>query len=307
VLSTASTPHRPTPKFSEPRKFNGKADQVKPFLSEVESGLYLQRHSLVEDREKILWTSGYFGDGNAKSWWLGVLDSPGMSHLLDSFTLFKDAFIAHFGDPHISAAALDKLKTMRQSASCATYVAAFREQLPYVQLTEQTKIDMFKSGLKSSVRNLMVTVRPVPTNFDDYAKIAIDFDNEQHRAEKELRQHRQPSSSPSAPPVTPIAPVVPSPLQSWSYPTPTTTPSVPAPLVATSSSSDVVPMEIDALRQRGQISADELQRRINLGLCRYCGGENHNADNCPNKSTTARLRDLQRRHEQRAIRSSPTP
>lgn len=299
--SSAPMPHRPTPKFSEPRKFNSKANQVKPFLSEVESGLYLQRHSLVEDHEKILWTSGYFGDGNTKSWWLGVLDSPGMSHLLDSFTLFKDTFIAHFSDPHISAAALDKLKTIRQSASCATYVAAFREQLPYVQLTEQTKIDMFKSGLKSSVRNLMVTVRPVPTNFDDYAKITINFDNEQHCAEKELRQHQQPLSMPSAPSVAPAAPVVSPPPQTWSYPTPTMTPSVPATTSpAATSNSDVVPMKIDALRQCGQISTEELQCRITLGLCRYCGGKNHTADHFPNKSTTAYLRDLQHHHEQRA-------
>ncbi|EIW51210.1 uncharacterized protein TRAVEDRAFT_105578, partial [Trametes versicolor FP-101664 SS1] len=185
------------------------------------------RNSLIEDQEKILWTSGYFADGNAKSWWLGIRDSPTMAHLLTSFASFKDAFISHFGDPHVSAAALDKLKSLRQTSSCATYVAAFREQLPYVELTEATKIDMFKAGLKPIIRNLMVTILDQPTDFDSYASIAIKFDHEQYRAQKEL--------------------------------------------------------QIDALRQQrlpSQISPEELQRRIDLNLCRYCGGENHNADNC---------------------------
>lgn len=306
--ASPSTP-RPVPKFAEPRKFNGRADQVKLFLSEVEAGLYLQRNSLIEDQEKILWTSGYFADGNAKSWWLGIRDSPTMAHLLTSFASFKDAFISHFGDPHVSAAALDKLKSLRQTSSCATYVAAFREQLPYVELTEATKIDMFKAGLKPIIRNLMVTILDQPTDFDSYASIAIKFDHEQYRAQKELQVQRQTFA--------PAAPSSPAPSsQPWPYPAyapaPTAVapppPAAPAPI--TSVTSDVVPMEIDALRQQrlpSQISPEELQRRIDLNLCRYCGGENHNADNCPNKSSTARLRDLQRRAQQNALRSTPAP
>ncbi|KAL1952379.1 hypothetical protein VTO73DRAFT_1528 [Trametes versicolor] len=165
------------------------------------------------------------------------------------------------------------------------------------------------AGLKPIIRNLMVTILDQPTNFDSYASIAIKFDHKQYRTQKELQVQRQTFA--------PTAPSSPAPsLQPWPYhayaPAPTAAapppPATPAP--TTSVSLDIVPMEIDALCQQrlpSQISPEELQRHINLNLCRYCGGENHNADNCLNKSSTARLRDLQCHAQQNALRSAPAP
>jgi hypothetical protein len=59
---------------------------------------------------------------------------------------------------------------------------------------------------------------------------------------------------------------------------------------AAPSSTDVAPMEIDAIR-RGPISAAEKDRRKRERLCFYCGQPGHNVMNCPNRSERAKRKD----------------
>ena len=68
------------------------------------------------------------------------------------------------------------------------------------------------------------------------------------------------------------------------------TPSSHTPVPGPSSTPDVVPMEVDAMR-RGPLSAEEKDRRRRNNLCMYCGAGEHFANNCPNKSTRAKAKD----------------
>jgi hypothetical protein len=52
-------------------------------------------------------------------------------------------------------------------------------------------------------------------------------------------------------------------------------------------------MEVDAIRH-GPLSAEEKQCRRNLGLCNYCGSENHIAKTCPNKSSYAKANEVKK-------------
>jgi hypothetical protein len=61
------------------------------------------------------------------------------------------------------------------------------------------------------------------------------------------------------------------------------------------SSSEVVPMEVDAITVRGPLTQAEKDRRRQANLCLYCRGAGHNADHCANKSDKAKKRDAARK------------
>lgn len=142
-------------------------------------------------------------------------------------------------------------------------------------MTDQTKINRFHKGLKEGVRNLLVG-KPKPTKFDDYVKLCIELDNAYHEHELELKASKKSSTTKSS---------------SLSYHTPrpnyAPSPSAPASTPSALASSDVVPMEIDALK-RGPLTQEEKDRRKRLGLCHYCGQGKHMVDNCPNMSAKAK-------------------
>ncbi|EIN06993.1 hypothetical protein PUNSTDRAFT_18706, partial [Punctularia strigosozonata HHB-11173 SS5] len=260
-------------KYEPPRKFNGKVEQVKLFLDEVENGLFHEQNTITTDYARAIWFSGYLGDGNPKSWWFSVkTQNPA---LLNSWGDLIDAFKSHFGEPNAAASALRKLRALRQNGACSTYTARFKELLVYLDFTEATKIEEYKSRLKPAVREKMITVRPKPMTLDAYAEIAIEFDNEMHEYKLDFESEKKtPSSSSSAP-------------------RPST--STPAPAItAYVAPADPNAMQIDAVRHsarpRGKLTADERNRRIAAGLCTYCGGSGHYANDCPNKSDAAKKR-----------------
>ena len=68
VSSIASRNAPQTVKHREPRVFDGRADQVNPFLREVNNAVFLQRRSLTSDRDKVIYVSFYLADGAPSSW-----------------------------------------------------------------------------------------------------------------------------------------------------------------------------------------------------------------------------------------------
>jgi hypothetical protein len=255
-------------KAREPRMYNGTTAEVEPFIDEIETNIRLQR--MNNDLDKTGYLSTYLKDGNAKTWYY-TIKSYNVS-LLSNFPAFIAAFRAHFADPNYSRTALRKIKALKQQGSCASYTARFLELLPHVNFSDQTKLGQFKEGLKPAVRDLCRGVRPKPAKFDEYLNLAIDFDNDLHEDELATRE-RSHSSRPSA---------------SSSRPAPRHVASPPA------ASSEVVPMEVDAVKFRGPLTEAEKDRRRQLGLCMYCAGAGHNADTCPNKSAKAKKHDAMR-------------
>ncbi|KAJ7939717.1 hypothetical protein B0H13DRAFT_2300419 [Mycena leptocephala] len=49
---SATSPPRGTPRVRNPRRFNGKVEEVEPFLNEIEDCVYIQRHALPTEEDK---------------------------------------------------------------------------------------------------------------------------------------------------------------------------------------------------------------------------------------------------------------
>lgn len=212
--------------------------------------------------------STYLKDGSPTSWFKTVRVSA--PHLLHDFSGLIDHFCAHFGDSDIVKSSQAKLDALKQTGSCAMYASKSREYHVHLQMTEETKITTFYKGLKSGVKDLLVGKTEPPT-FNSYVQLCIELDNAYHRRENERRGETKSSHHSSYP--RPNAP----------RPSYAPTPALPT----TTTSSDVVPMEIDAIK-RGPISQEEKDRRRKEGLCFYCGKGKHAVDNCPNMSEKAK-------------------
>ncbi|EIW76442.1 hypothetical protein CONPUDRAFT_111405 [Coniophora puteana RWD-64-598 SS2] len=171
-----------------------------------------------------------------------------------------------------------KIQALKQTGSCAAYAARFRELLPLVDFSPTTQLDQFKNGLKLAVRDLVRGVRPKPKTFDEYVALAIEFDNDLHEDELAAKHMREPPRRGLE-------------LREVRR----TAPPSPRPSTSAAASSDVVPMEVDAVKFRGPLSQEEKDRRKRLGLCDYCGQGKHSADDCPNKSDKAKRRDAERK------------
>lgn len=283
------TVQKGTPKFNPPRVFTGKGADVEPFISEIKAACYLQRGSLPTVRDKITFVDTYLGQGNPKLWY-AALPATDKDALL-SFENLLDAFRKRFGDPDIADTALNKLKTMKQGDKPATsYESRFREQLQYLNLSDDTKIIMFYDGLHEEVKDGISQRDTLPTVFDQYTAIvsAVDARVQKRRRER-IRDAKdmkgsKPTPSRSASHYTP--------------PPPTPTPSHSTPAGLSSALPPGEPMEIDATKtKRGPLTEDERERRRREGLCGYCGLGKHSIDSCPNMSARAKKNFAARRND----------
>lgn len=194
---------------------------------------------MVLDLDKTSYLVSYLKDGNSKTWYYTIkAHSP---HLLSDYPAFVAELCHSFADPNISRMALRKIRALRQTGSCAAYAARFHELLPHLDWSETTKLDQFKEGLKDAVLDKVRGVCPKPATFNEYVELAIEFDNELHedelaRKDRSRHDHPQPCPAPRT------------------FPQPRPQPPAPA---APTPSSDIVPMEVDAVRFRGPLTQAE--------------------------------------------------
>ncbi len=171
-----------TVKHREPRVFDGRADQVNPFLREINNAVFLQRRSLTSDRDKVVYVSFYLADGAPSSWYRTIELDASRSHLLDNYTSFIDAFKLRFQDSDQYASALRKMRKLKQTSSCAIFTNQYIEILAELDWTEQTKIQEYYDRLKDAVKFTLCNRkgRYFSPNFEEYSRVCIDIDNELH-------------------------------------------------------------------------------------------------------------------------------
>lgn len=253
-------------KIKEPSTFTGKVSDVISFISEMRQRFDYNPASYPTDLHKCMYFGSYLGSGAPKQWYQGSCEAD--PTFLHNFDAFVDAFKRHFGDSDLQGTVRRQLQALRQIGSTSTYAARFRELIVHLELTEQSKVEVFWAGLKEQVRyGLAIAGKPDTINELITRAIKLDNDLHQHQIETTRKKPNHHSASrDSASKST----------QSTSQTTTTT-----------HASNQVVPMDIDAIRTapRGPITPVERQRRIDNRLCLYCGEEGHMVSVCPKSKT----------------------
>lgn len=247
-------------KIKEPRTFTGKREELIPFLSELRNAITLQRGALASDHDKALYMNAFLKKpGPPDSWWNGVEKSR--PALLQDFDALLEDFTTHFQDPDLRATKQRELDALEQKGSASNYAARFLELCTYLDLTDETKQDYFKRGLKFPVLQGLAFVVPPPVDLDALIALAIRIDNNLYALElqKQKKQTTKTRSNTHQRPTSPI-----------SYTTRT----------HGDTSLATVPMEVDAVRHQ-PLTNTERERRKKNNLCLYCGGTGHKVNDCP--------------------------
>lgn len=253
-------------KLRDPRLFNGKHEEVVPFLSEVQRIIEFHPSSFPDDHKKVLFVALYLKDGIPVEWFnhLETAQSP----LLHNWVAFLAEFRKKFADPRLSSSADQRLDKLKQTGSAHSYLTRFVEISSHLDMTEQTKINRFMRGLNPAIKDNLVSIVDRPSTLLGWENIIIQVDANLHQRDIERksetkgaksRDNNQSSSSTSRS---------------------TTSSSTPA-ASSTSTASDVVPMEVDATRvSKGKLTQEERDHRFKNNLCLYCGKPGHLVDAC---------------------------
>jgi Retrotransposon gag protein len=248
-------------KLRDPRLFSGKHEEVVPFLSEVQRIIEFHPSSFPDDHRKVLFVALYLKDGIPVEWFnhLETTQSP----LLFNWIAFLDEFRKKFADPRLSSSADQRLDKLKQTGSAHSYLTRFVEISSHLDMTEQTKINRFMRGLKPAIKDNLVSIVDRPNTLLGWENIIIQVDANLHQRDIERKDESRSTKSNGN-------------QTSKSLPSSSTS-AVPS----TSATSDVVPMEVDAVRvARGKLTQEERDHRFKNNLCLYCGKPGHLVDAC---------------------------
>jgi hypothetical protein len=254
-------------KLRNPRVFNGKHEEVVPFISEVQRIIEFHPVSFPDDHRKILFVALYLKDGIPIEWF-NHLEST-QSPLLYDWTGFLTEFRKKFADPRLSSTADQRLDKLKQTGSAHAYLTRFVEISSHLDMTEQTKINRFMRGLKPTIKDNLVSIVDRPTTLMGWENIIIQVDANLHQRDIERKDESKSKSKDSSSNNHLPAKTQPS----------SSTPAYTPPPVSTT--TDVVPMEVDAVRVgRGKLTQEERDYRFKNNLCLYCGKPGHLVDVC---------------------------
>lgn len=242
------------PRISLPDKFDGTRSKFRGFINQIRLITVLQpeRYPTEESRVGLI---GTLLTGQALSWFAPLFEKG--SSILNNFETFLEAFAEAFGEHDKARWATTKIRSLRQGArSTSIYASDFRQLACDINWDEEALISQFYWGLRDDVKDLLLTL-PDPQTLNEAISQAVKCDNR-------LFQRRQDQ-------------------RSWiSSRQDTTRHASTMSASSMNSHSDIEDMQIDAVRFK-PLTPEEKKRRMEKGLCLYCGDEGHKAGNCPKK------------------------
>lgn len=240
-------------KAPTPDTFHGfPTENVDEWIFSVEL-YYAAQAEMPEDLRKVAFATTLLRK-NALAWWRNHMTAnPANAASWDNFcTGLRQQFRAH----DFAKAARDKLATLRQTKSVATYNYHYNSLIAYIHdMSDGEKLHTYLRGLKPYVR--MHVELNEPWSLDNAMKLADRVDHIAYTASNDRRADRPRDTRSNQ---------------------------------RNNHSHGPTPMELGFMgrdngnnQPRGKLSDGERKRLINSGGCFYCRQDGHFSTNCPNR------------------------
>ena len=260
-LVRGSSKEERSTKHPDPEAFGGDRASLKEFLTQLGLKLYKNDDWYPTEASKVAYAIGRLKDEALHIFSPFVLDKGVNIPDLGNFKLMLEQA---FGDPDPRSTAIEKLSTMRQAnREVAIYIAEFMQYARDTEWDDATLRNMFERGLSEEIRDRLITVDPPKdyAEFITYIRV-LDSKIQHHERHKRKHQPRAPTAArtPSAAAITLLTTETPRNL-------------------TTATGTQSGPMDLSTNRKK--LSLEEIKRRMDLGLCRYCGEAGHFVSSCP--------------------------
>ena len=242
----------PIPKAAKPEDFNGKSDQLEPFIHQCNLFLELDNYS---DRRKITFVLSYMKTGSALTWAEQKMTEYSTAGWTITYAAFLTELRASFGDVSREKTARIKIFKLKQTGSVDDYNVEFVAQHALSGFSDEASLEIWKKGLKNSILCRIYNEATEPTDFATWRLRASHYD----RVDRELQARATPHSS------TPKTRIIASASGSLKPPPPSS---------ATTSSA---PIKVKQECVDPTIAAQHKQK----GECILCGSPDHWANVCP--------------------------
>ena len=239
-------------KVNKPKEFHGSREDTSSFLAQCYL-VFTSDPGLYSDPKLKINYAVSFLRGDAFKWYEAAIFRP--RRTFASFDEFETLFKTTFGED--SSVSQDKayadLQRLTQTRSCQAYSTKFVQLAARVLIDEQSKIHLYKTGLKPEIKLHLIGLRPQPATLSDLMQAAVEYDDALYR-------FRYQSGIKN----------------STTYPTTARPP-------PTATTTSAAPMDIDATQlnstARQPLTKSEKQKRRDAGICVYDGDPN-----CPGKA-----------------------
>lgn len=239
-------------RLCDPVEFDGKRDKTSMFLAQCDLHFQARSKNFQSELSKILFAASFLR-GEAFAWYEAKALLPKTQ--FENFNDFAYNLKLTFGeDPQLSKDRVyNDLLSLKQRYSVQAYVSRFIQLCARLQLDEETKISIFRRGLKPDIQRFLLGFPHLINSFNSVCGLAVSFDNNIFALS---RQNQNGNLGNYYPEVKPF--------NRGKFPNEKST--------------------LNAIGQstrRQRLSPEERDRRIQLGLCIFCG-----IDGCPGSIKT---------------------
>jgi Ty3 transposon capsid-like protein len=297
ALQAAQTPPKPVePKVKEPDAFTGFSREKLPtFLAQCQIVFATQPSRYSTETSKVMYAGSHLTD-IAYEWFHPQASIPNYPNFA-TFKLFSQALESMFGDPDAVATAERRLRRLRmqENATISRYLIDFARYAAPLSWNDEVLCSQFYLGLAERIKD-QIALQGKPKTLAGMRMIAQTVDARHW----ERHYERIPTSAPQTSVATPVAthqprvrsvlhsqPNLRSPSSSTSQTTRTYPSQVPH-HPASGSPSKFTPKQTfpanQVLGPDGKLLPSERERRVQAGLCLYCGKPGHSTTSCPKRT-----------------------